>query len=65
MAVRRTAKVSTKTLSRRGRLLYTSLSTAVDLLNETEKREKALASGESENRADLESTYPALKGGAR
>lgn len=65
MAVRRTAKLPMKTLNRRGRGLYDSLSNAVDLLTETEKREQALTAGESENRAAMEETYPALKDGAR
>jgi outer membrane murein-binding lipoprotein Lpp len=52
--------VPCKRLARETDELAALLNEAVDTLEEATRRERALAAGDSANRANLEKTYPAL-----
>lgn len=56
----RLTRLSHKALAIRGNGLNAALDEAIDALQAATNRERVLNDGESERRAELEQTYPAL-----
>lgn len=62
MTTARPKRVPLKRLTRQADTLHTSLNEALDALAVASRRERAMREGESADRAQMESRYPALEG---